>query len=139
MPQFTKLFEPGKIGTIEMKNRIIMPPCGTHYSSLDGFVTDRQVTYYGERAKGGVGLIVTEGAGCRKRGKFGSFLTAATTASTTNDCGIKRVSSLTEKLQQVKVTLKWVVGQFEIRARPLAFCRVDISSRIGRRKSIRRF
>jgi 2,4-dienoyl-CoA reductase-like NADH-dependent reductase (Old Yellow Enzyme family) len=74
MPEFTKLFEPGKIGTIEVKNRIIMPPCGTHYSSLDGHITDRQATYYGERAKGGAGLIVTEGAGCRKRGKFGRIL-----------------------------------------------------------------
>ena len=63
-----------KSGTIEVKNRIIMPPCGTHYSSLDGFITDRQTTYYGERAKGGAGLIVTEGAGCRKRGKFGRIL-----------------------------------------------------------------
>ena len=71
---FTKLFEPGRIGKMEVKNRIIMPPCGTHYSSLDGFVTDRQVTYYGERAKGGAGLIVTEGAACRKRGKYGRIL-----------------------------------------------------------------
>ena len=74
MPEFTRLFEPGKIGTIAVKNRIIMPPCGTHYSSLDGFVTDRQAAYYEERAKGGAGLIVTEGAGCRKRGKFGRIL-----------------------------------------------------------------
>jgi 2,4-dienoyl-CoA reductase-like NADH-dependent reductase (Old Yellow Enzyme family)/thioredoxin reductase len=74
MPEFTRLFEPGKIGNIEVKNRIIMPPCGTHYSSLDGHITDRQATYYGERAKGGAGVIVTEGAGCRKRGKFGRIL-----------------------------------------------------------------
>ena len=51
-----------------------MPPCGTHYSSLDGLVTDRQITYYGERARGGAGLIVTEGASCRKRGKPGRIL-----------------------------------------------------------------
>jgi 2,4-dienoyl-CoA reductase-like NADH-dependent reductase (Old Yellow Enzyme family)/thioredoxin reductase len=74
MKQYTKLFEPGKIGRMEVKNRIIMPPCGTHYSSLDGLVTDRQITYYGERAKGGAGLIVTEGASCRKRGKPGRIL-----------------------------------------------------------------
>ena len=61
MPAFTKLFEPGNMGKMRLRNRIIMPPCGTHYSSLDGFVTERQLTYYGERAKGGAGLIVTEG------------------------------------------------------------------------------
>ncbi len=74
MPEFKKLFEPGLIGKIEVKNRIIMPPCGTHYSSLDGFITERHLAYYGERAKGGAGLIVTEGAACRKRGKYGRIL-----------------------------------------------------------------
>jgi 2,4-dienoyl-CoA reductase-like NADH-dependent reductase (Old Yellow Enzyme family) len=74
MPQFPKLFEPGRIGRIEVKNRIIMPPCGTHYSTLDGHISERQAIYYGERAKGGAGVIVTEGAGCRKRGKFGRIL-----------------------------------------------------------------
>ena len=74
MPKFTKLFQPGIMGKMELKNRIIMPPCGTHYSSLDGLVTDCQVAYYGERAKGGAGLIITEGVSCRKRGKPGRIL-----------------------------------------------------------------
>ena len=77
MPKFTKLFEPGRMGRMELKNRIIFAPCGTHYSSLDGFVTDRQLAYYGERAKGGAGLIVIEGASCRKRGKPGRILVNA--------------------------------------------------------------
>ena len=75
MPEFTKLFEPGMMGKVELKNRIIMAPCGTHYSSHYGVVTDQQLAYYGERAKGGAGLIVIEGASCRKplvgsRGEF---------------------------------------------------------------------
>ena len=76
MPQFAKLFEPGKMGKVELKNRIIMAPCGTHYSSHYGFVTEQQLAYYGERAKGGAGLIVTEGASTRKppRGKPGRIL-----------------------------------------------------------------
>ena len=74
MPKFTKLFEPGKIGKIELKNRIIFAPCGTHYNSHDGLVSDLQLAYYAERAKGGTGLVVTEGAGCRKRGKPGRIL-----------------------------------------------------------------
>lgn len=74
MPKFTKLFEPGTIGKMELKNRIVCAPCGTHYSSHDGTVSDRVLAYYSERAKGGAGLIVTEGAGCRKRGKPGRIL-----------------------------------------------------------------
>ena len=71
---FTKLFEPGRMGKIELKNRIIFAPCGTHYSSSYGIVTDQQLAYYAERARGGTGLIVVEGASCRKRGKPGRIL-----------------------------------------------------------------
>jgi 2,4-dienoyl-CoA reductase-like NADH-dependent reductase (Old Yellow Enzyme family)/thioredoxin reductase len=76
MAEFTKLFEPGKMGKVVLKNRIIMAPCGTHYSSHYGVVTDQQLAYYGERAKGGAGVIVTEGASTRKppRGKPGRIL-----------------------------------------------------------------
>ena len=76
MAEFTKLFEPGKMGNVILKNRIIMAPCGTHYSSHYGVVTDQQLAYYGERAKGGASLIVTEGASTRKppRGKPGRIL-----------------------------------------------------------------
>jgi 2,4-dienoyl-CoA reductase-like NADH-dependent reductase (Old Yellow Enzyme family)/thioredoxin reductase len=69
MSEFTKLFEPGKMGKVEIKNRIIMAPCGTHYSTHYGLVSEQQLAYYGERAKGGAGLIIIEGASCRKIGK----------------------------------------------------------------------
>jgi len=61
MPEYTKLFEPGKMGKLELRNKIIFAPCGTHYASLDGFITDRLLAYYSERAKGGAGAIVVEG------------------------------------------------------------------------------
>jgi len=57
---FPKLFEPGCIGSLELKNRLIMPPMATNYASKDGQVTDRQIEYYAERAKGGVGLVIVE-------------------------------------------------------------------------------
>ena len=74
MPEFTKLFTPGKMGKVEIKNRIVFAPIGTHYSAHNGMVSESQLAYYSERAKGGAGLIVTEGAGCRKRGKPGRIL-----------------------------------------------------------------
>ena len=61
MTQLTNIFEPGKIGRMEVKNRIVMAPMGTHASDRDGFVTDRMIDYYVERAKGGVGLIIIQG------------------------------------------------------------------------------
>jgi 2,4-dienoyl-CoA reductase-like NADH-dependent reductase (Old Yellow Enzyme family)/thioredoxin reductase len=58
--QFPKLFEPGRIGNLELKNRLVMPPMATNYATEDGEVTQRQIDYYEERAKGGVGLIIVE-------------------------------------------------------------------------------
>lgn len=55
---FANLLEPGLIGTIEMRNRIVMPPMGTNFANEDGFVTTKMKDYYEERAKGGVGLII---------------------------------------------------------------------------------
>ena len=60
MKQFRKLMEPGKIGGLELKNRIVMAPMVTRYAGDSGEVTQRMVDYYQERARGGVGLIVTE-------------------------------------------------------------------------------
>lgn len=58
--QFPKLFEPGRIGSLKLKNRLVMPPMATNFALKDGTVTDRQIDYYEERAKGGVGLVIVE-------------------------------------------------------------------------------
>lgn len=60
MGTYKKLFEPIRIGTMEVKNRFVMAPMVTNYSEKDGSVTDRLVAYHRARAKGGVGLIITE-------------------------------------------------------------------------------
>ena len=56
--RFTKLLEPGRIGQMELRNRIIMAPMGTGYATNEGFVTDRMKDYYEARARGGAALII---------------------------------------------------------------------------------
>ncbi|MFC1860794.1 FAD-dependent oxidoreductase [Chloroflexota bacterium] len=54
------LFEPVKIGKMECKNRIAMAPMGIMgLINPDGSPAQRAVDYYIERARGGVGLIIT--------------------------------------------------------------------------------
>lgn len=54
------LFKTGKIGKLEIKNRIVMAPMGTTgLVELDGRYSPRGIDYYVARAKGGVGLIET--------------------------------------------------------------------------------
>ena len=57
---FEKLFERGSIGTMELKNRIIMSPMGTRLGGPWGEVTDDLIEWYVRRARGGVGLITIE-------------------------------------------------------------------------------
>lgn len=56
-----KLFlSPGKIGTLELRNRCILPPMGTHSSGTDLMVPDRLCDYHKRRALGGCALNITE-------------------------------------------------------------------------------
>ncbi len=54
------LKQPGTLGGLTLKNRVVMAPMGTNYSTTDGLSTARDVAYYAERARGGVGAIMTE-------------------------------------------------------------------------------
>ncbi len=54
------LAQPGRIGPLKLKNRIIMGPMGTNFGSADGLATARDQSYYTERARGGVAMVITE-------------------------------------------------------------------------------
>ncbi len=56
---FPNLFSPLKIGTVEVKNRISFQPHLTNFA-VNCLPSERQMYYWGERAKGGAGLIITE-------------------------------------------------------------------------------
>lgn len=60
MTQVKALMEPIRINGIEIRNRVLMPAMDTNYGDSAGFVSPRMQAHYVERAKGGVGLIVTE-------------------------------------------------------------------------------
>lgn len=48
------------IGSLSIKNRIIMEAMGNALSELDGSMSEADIAFYTERAKGGVGLIMSE-------------------------------------------------------------------------------
>lgn len=57
---FNALFQPIKIGRMEIKNRFVMPPMGSNLGNRDGSASDALIEYYARRARGGFGLIITE-------------------------------------------------------------------------------
>jgi mycofactocin system FadH/OYE family oxidoreductase 2 len=56
---FQHLFSPFKLGRVELKNRISFQPHLTNFAE-DTLPSERHMHYWGERAKGGAGLIITE-------------------------------------------------------------------------------
>lgn len=58
----TILGSPCRIGSLEVKNRIVMESMGNTMSELDGKVGAMETAFYEARAKGGVGLIMGEAA-----------------------------------------------------------------------------
>ena len=57
---YEKLFAPGRIANLELKNRIVMPAMGCSLAESSGEAGPRMIQYYVDRAKGGTGLIITE-------------------------------------------------------------------------------
>ena len=58
--KYKKLLSPGKIGSLELKNRAIMAPMSAALGNPDGTVSDPLIAYLTARANGGVGMIITE-------------------------------------------------------------------------------
>jgi 2,4-dienoyl-CoA reductase-like NADH-dependent reductase (Old Yellow Enzyme family) len=63
------LFEPGRIGPVEVPNRIVMAPMTTRAADREGFVTAQMIAYYTARARGGVGLVTVEMASPERCGR----------------------------------------------------------------------
>ena len=63
------LLTPARIGPVEIKNRIVMPPMTTRTADDEGFVTEDCIAYYLARVQGGTGLITVEMASPEKAGR----------------------------------------------------------------------
>jgi 2,4-dienoyl-CoA reductase (NADPH2) len=58
--KFFKLFEPLKIRNMTISNRIVMPALNLNYAN-NGFITQKMIDFYIERAKGGAAMIIVGG------------------------------------------------------------------------------
>jgi len=72
MTKYTHIFEPLDLGFTTLKNRILMGSMHTGLEEEKNGI-DKIATYYAERAKGGVGLIVTGGIAPNVQGWTGPF------------------------------------------------------------------
>ena len=59
MIRYPNLLKPGKIGSLEIKNRVVVTPVGLFYADSNGEAGDHYCAYLEERAKGGAGILMT--------------------------------------------------------------------------------
>jgi len=79
--KYPKLFEPLDLGFTTLKNRVLMGSMHTGLEEEKGGY-EKMAAYFGERAKGGVGLIVTGGIAPNKAGKVAPFSSKLTNKQT---------------------------------------------------------
>ncbi|GAA4756851.1 FAD-dependent oxidoreductase [Nocardioides endophyticus] len=63
MTAYEHLLRPGRIGSMELRNRLVMSPMETMYGTPEGLPSDRTVAYFAARAAGGVGLVTVGATG----------------------------------------------------------------------------
>ncbi|WP_248929245.1 NADH:flavin oxidoreductase [Paenibacillus hamazuiensis] len=61
MERYPKLFSSVQLGSLKLPNRAVLAPMTRTSSEPSGLANDRMVRYYTRFAKGGFGLIITEG------------------------------------------------------------------------------
>ncbi len=93
---FEHLLAPGRIGSLTLRNRILMTPMGSNLAEPNGEVGERIQAYYEARAKGGAGcLIVGVGAICWPEGACNPNQVAIS-----NDRFLPGLSALTERVHR---------------------------------------
>lgn len=103
--RYPLLLQPGRMGSIEVDNRVIMAPMGTLNADENGFVTDRTLKFYQEQARGRMGMIIVECTyiddklskgedGCQGLTSNAQITGMARLASTIHDYGVKAVLQL---------------------------------------------
>ena len=60
MKKYEKLFSPGKINSLTLRNRIMMPTMGTYMPHLQGETSDKLIEMFARRARGGAAMLLTE-------------------------------------------------------------------------------
>jgi 2,4-dienoyl-CoA reductase-like NADH-dependent reductase (Old Yellow Enzyme family) len=58
---YPTLFSPTRLAGVTLRNRIALAPLTRQVAEPDGTPTDEMAAYYARRARGGAGLIITEG------------------------------------------------------------------------------
>ncbi len=58
MSAFPHLLSPGRIGSLELKNRLLQTAMGTNLANQDGTISEDTIGFYAARAAGGTAMQI---------------------------------------------------------------------------------
>ncbi len=91
---YEKLFQTGKIGDIVLRNRIVMAPMNLNFTEYPYNFSWKYINAIEERAKGGVGLIIT--AHVKAESQIDPYPVAGMPAALDRESNLRRFAELTE-------------------------------------------
>ena len=106
---YPTLFSPVTLGPVTLRNRIAMAPLTRQMADADGTPTDEMVAYYARRARGGLGLIVTEGTYEQDAFQSKAYLSQPGIANARHVAGWRRVCDAVHE-QGAKIIIQLMHG-----------------------------
>ncbi len=101
--KYPHVFSPGKLGKVEVKNRIKYASTETNFNYGDGFVAEKEVAYMEAQARGGAGMVTTQGAYTDPRGEGQGYVGMMGIWDDKYIPGLKRIADVIRKHDSVSV------------------------------------
>jgi 2,4-dienoyl-CoA reductase (NADPH2) len=95
--KYPHVFSPGKLGKLETKNRIKYASTETNFNYRDGYVADKEVAYMEAQARGGAGMVTTQGAYTDQSGEGKGYVGMMAIWDDKFIPGLKRISDAIRK------------------------------------------
>ena len=95
--RYPHIFSPGKLGKLETKNRIKYASTETNFNYRDGYVADKEVAYMEAQARGGAGIVTTQGAYTDPKGEGKGYVGMMAIWDDKFIPGLKRIAEVIRK------------------------------------------
>jgi len=101
--KYPHIFSPGKLGKLETRNRIKYASTETNFNYRDGYVSDKEVAYMEAQARGGAGIVTTQGAYTDSKGEGKGYVGMMAIWDDKFISGLSRIADVIRKHGAVSV------------------------------------
>ncbi len=109
--KYPHVFSPGYLGKMEVKNRIKYASTETNFNFVDGYVSDKEVAYMEAQARGGAGMVTTQGAFTDPSGEGKGYVGMMAIYDDRFIPGLKRIADVIRKYDSRSVLQRMHCGR----------------------------